>query len=98
MNTYSLLLVIIVLQLANLIIVTKPFWERKPEDMDEDELYEEAKTTVVAMGKASTSLLQRKLAIGYARAARLMDMLEENKVISKGEGSEPRKVLGIDTI
>ena len=42
---------------------------------DDDELYEEARATVVQAGKASTSFLQRKLRIGYARAARLVDML-----------------------
>ena len=46
-------------------------------DGDDDELYEEARATVVQAGKASTSYLQRKLRIGYARAARLVDMLEE---------------------
>lgn len=59
----------------------------------EDDLYEEAKETVIRAGKASTSYLQRKLRIGYARAARLMDILEENNVISQGEGAKPREVL-----
>ncbi len=60
---------------------------------EEDELYEEAKETVISMGKASTSLLQRKLSIGYARAARLIDMLEEKGVIGHGEGAKPREIL-----
>lgn len=60
---------------------------------DEDELYEDAKETVVRAGKASTSFLQRKLRIGYARAARLMDILEEKGVIGAGEGAKPREVL-----
>lgn len=60
---------------------------------EEDKLYEEAKSTVVSMGKASTSLLQRKLSIGYARAARLMDILEEKGVIGPGEGAKPREIL-----
>jgi S-DNA-T family DNA segregation ATPase FtsK/SpoIIIE len=60
---------------------------------DEDELYDEARETVMRAGKASTSFLQRKLRIGYARAARLMDILEEKGVISAGEGAKPREVL-----
>ncbi|MEX2563758.1 MAG: DNA translocase FtsK [Candidatus Paceibacterota bacterium] len=60
---------------------------------DEDELFEEARELVIEMNKASTSLIQRKLKVGYARAARLMDMLEERGVVSEGEGSKPRRVL-----
>lgn len=63
-------------------------------DGDDDELYEEARTTVMQAGKASTSFLQRKLRIGYARAARLMDMLEERGVIGPGSGAKPRDVIG----
>ena len=59
----------------------------------EDDLYEEAREIVVQAGKASTSYLQRKLRIGYARAARLMDILEENQVIGAGDGAKPRDVL-----
>ena len=61
---------------------------------DDDELYEEARSTVMGAGKASTSFLQRKLRIGYARAARLMDMLEERGVIGPGDGAKPREVIG----
>lgn len=60
---------------------------------DDDDMYEEARETVVQAGKASTSFLQRKLRVGYARAARLMDMLEERGVIGPGEGAKPRDVL-----
>jgi S-DNA-T family DNA segregation ATPase FtsK/SpoIIIE len=59
----------------------------------EDDLYEDAREEVVRSGKASTSYLQRKLRVGYARAARLMDILEENGVIGPGEGAKPRDVL-----
>ena len=62
-------------------------------DGDDDELYEEARVTVTQAGKASTSFLQRKLRIGYARAARLMDMLEERGVIGAGFGAKPREVI-----
>jgi len=63
------------------------------DDADEDELYGEAKETVISAGKASTSYLQRKLRIGYARAARLMDILEEKGVIGEADGSKPREIL-----
>ena len=60
---------------------------------DDDELYEEARMCVMEAGKASTSYLQRKLKLGYARAARLMDKLEERGVIGPGDGAKPREVL-----
>ena len=62
-------------------------------DGDDDELYEEARATVVQAGKASTSYLQRKLRIGYARAARLVDMLEERGVVGAGSGAKAREVI-----
>jgi len=61
-------------------------------EMGEDPLYEEAKRVVIEAGKASASLLQRKLRIGYARAARLIDILEERGVVGPGEGAKPREV------
>jgi S-DNA-T family DNA segregation ATPase FtsK/SpoIIIE len=66
---------------------------------EEDELYDEAKQAVLEAGKASTSYLQRKLRIGYSRAARLMDILEENGVIGPQDGSKPREIVytGEDT-
>ncbi len=59
----------------------------------DDDLYEEARQTVIETGKASTSFLQRKLGVGYARAARLIDMLEEHGVVGPGNGAKPRDVL-----
>lgn len=59
----------------------------------EDELYEQALEIVTREKKASTSLLQRHLRIGYARAARIVDLLEKNGVIGPAEGSKPRQVL-----
>jgi DNA segregation ATPase FtsK/SpoIIIE, S-DNA-T family len=64
---------------------------------DEDELYEEAREIVTQAGKASTSYLQRKLRIGYARAARLIDILEEKGVIGPGDGAKPREVIGVSS-
>lgn len=63
------------------------------DDDDEDPLYEDAKIAIVEAGKASTSFLQRRLRIGYSRAARLIDMLEERGVVGPGEGAKPRDVL-----
>ncbi|MDO8572148.1 MAG: DNA translocase FtsK [bacterium] len=60
---------------------------------DDDELYEEAREIVIETGKASSSYLQRRLKVGYARAARLLDVLEEKGVVGPGEGSKPRDVL-----
>ncbi|MGB9681153.1 MAG: DNA translocase FtsK [Minisyncoccia bacterium] len=59
----------------------------------DDELYEEAYKVVVQMQKASASLLQRRLRIGYARAARLLDLLEERGVIGPADGAKPREVF-----
>lgn len=58
-----------------------------------DEMFDEAVKTVCQYDKASASLLQRRLRVGYARAARLMDELEEAGIIGPGEGSKPRDVL-----
>jgi S-DNA-T family DNA segregation ATPase FtsK/SpoIIIE len=60
---------------------------------DEDDLYNDAVDTVVNAGKGSASLLQRRLKVGYARAARLLDILEENGVIGPADGAKPRDVL-----
>ncbi|MCX6762704.1 MAG: DNA translocase FtsK 4TM domain-containing protein, partial [Candidatus Moranbacteria bacterium] len=62
-------------------------------DEEGDDLYEEAKDTVLKAGKASASLLQRRLRVGYARAARLLDILEANGVIGQADGSKPREIL-----
>jgi S-DNA-T family DNA segregation ATPase FtsK/SpoIIIE len=58
----------------------------------EDPLYEEAKRVVIEAKKASASLLQRRLKIGYARAARLLDILEERGVVGPPRGAKPREV------
>ncbi|MBC8170127.1 MAG: DUF87 domain-containing protein, partial [Anaerolineae bacterium] len=79
------------------------FWDKDNEDDDdddndavdgEDEMYEEAVEMVRRLGKASVSLLQRRLRIGYTRAARLIDVMEERGIIGPAtEGSKPREVL-----
>ncbi len=77
--------------------VNDPVFNSSFDDMgdpaDDDDLYEEAKDTVIKAGKASTSYIQRKLRVGYARAARLMDILEERGVIGPADGSKPREVI-----
>lgn len=60
---------------------------------DEDVMLKEAIAVVVEAGMASTSLLQRKLKLGYARAARIVDQMEQRGVVGPYEGSKPRKVL-----
>lgn len=60
---------------------------------DEDELMSEAQEIIIKAGKASTSLLQRRLSIGYGRAAKILDMLEESGIIGPANGSKPREIL-----
>jgi len=59
----------------------------------DDELFTQAAEVVINSGKASASLLQRRLKVGYARAARLIDLLEEKGIIGPAEGSKPREIL-----
>jgi S-DNA-T family DNA segregation ATPase FtsK/SpoIIIE len=67
--------------------------EEEGFDPDEDPLLGDAISLVVEMGTASTSMLQRRLRLGYTRAGRLIDMLERRGIISGYEGSKPRQVL-----
>lgn len=67
--------------------------EQVTETAPEDDLYEEAVKLVIDAQTASASLLQRRFRIGYTRAARLVDMMEANKVVGPFEGSKPREVL-----
>jgi S-DNA-T family DNA segregation ATPase FtsK/SpoIIIE len=67
--------------------------EEDPNNANEDPLLEEAIFLVASMGTASTSMLQRRLRLGYTRAGRLIDMLERRGIISGYEGSKPRQVL-----
>lgn len=74
------------------VTVTKP--SGLVETMDgSDPLFEESKSVVMQYDRASASLLQRRLKVGYARAARILDQLEEAGVVGPSEGSKPREVL-----
>lgn len=85
---------------TNYLIPSFDAFKALPTDLDtsepkgNDPLYDQALTLVLASKSASTTYLQRKLKIGYARAASLMDELETNGVISAQEGAKPRRVLG----
>ena len=67
--------------------------EADPEERAEDPMLNEAIKVVVESGKASTSMLQLKLRLGYARAGRLIEIMEGMGIIGPYEGSKPRKVL-----
>ncbi|RJR25886.1 DNA translocase FtsK, partial [Candidatus Microgenomates bacterium] len=60
---------------------------------ERDEFFEEAVKTVCQFGRASASLLQRRLSVGYNRAARILDQLEAAGVIGPGDGAKPRDIL-----
>ncbi len=62
-------------------------------DMKKDEKYDEAVRIVIEMGRASTSVLQRRLRIGYGRAASIIDMMEREGIVGPEDGSKPRQVL-----
>jgi S-DNA-T family DNA segregation ATPase FtsK/SpoIIIE len=63
------------------------------DESERDEMYFRAVRTVVQEGKCSITLIQRRLQLGYARAARIVDMMEREGVVSPGEGSKPREIL-----
>ena len=65
----------------------------EPEPGSDEDIFERAIEVVVEAGQASTSSLQRRLKLGYARAARIMDELEEKGIIGPYEGAKPRRVL-----
>lgn len=70
-----------------------PTPEKEGELAVDDDLYEQAVQLVIEAQSASVSMLQRRLRIGYARAARLIDMMEANGIVGPYEGSKPREVL-----
>ena len=68
-------------------------WAEIMAEAERDDMLEEALKLVTETGRASTSMLQRRLGIGYPRASRLIDQLEAEGVIGPAEGSRPREVL-----
>ena len=80
------------LEMAPQEIENSSLFDDSSEEID-DELYEKARELVIEAQKASSSYFQRRLKIGYARAARLIDMLEERGVVGPGEGAKPREVF-----
>jgi len=67
--------------------------EISADDNDNDPLFNDAVRLVVEFGKASTSLLQRRLRIGYGRAAHLIDLMERDGIVGAADGPKPREVL-----
>ncbi|MGE5507636.1 MAG: DNA translocase FtsK, partial [Chitinophagales bacterium] len=70
-----------------------PSESRVETDVGEDELFDDAVKLVVSTGNASISMVQRRFRIGYARAARLIDMMELAGIVGPYQGSKPREVL-----
>ena len=77
-------------------LLAPPSEEDQEEEVlegDQDPMYEDAVRVVLEMGKASTSTLQRRLRLGYGRAARILDMMQRDGIIGPPDGSKPREVL-----
>lgn len=66
---------------------------RETEEEEEDELFNEAVSVIINSKQASISILQRKLRIGYTRAARLIDAMEKSGIVGPYDGRNPRKIL-----
>ncbi len=66
-------------------------------DENNDDLYEAAKKEILQSKKASASFLQRRLRVGYARAARLLDILEEKGIVGPADGAKPREIFGLSS-
>jgi S-DNA-T family DNA segregation ATPase FtsK/SpoIIIE len=75
------------------ILTAGPKEELTYDDMD-DNLYDDAVKVVRQLGQASASMLQRRMRIGYTRAARLVDMMEERGIVGPAQGSKPREIIG----
>jgi S-DNA-T family DNA segregation ATPase FtsK/SpoIIIE len=60
---------------------------------ERDDLYEQARELVISTGQASASFIQRRMRVGYPRAARMIEMMEEDGVIGPASGGKPREIL-----
>ncbi|MCK4337596.1 MAG: DNA translocase FtsK [Candidatus Aminicenantes bacterium] len=74
-------------------VINKPLIALKEEEIDKDPMFEKAVELVLLTGQASTSYLQRKLRLGYARAARIVDQMEQEGILGPVDGSKPREIL-----
>ncbi|MCX5706005.1 MAG: hypothetical protein NTZ92_08130 [Candidatus Omnitrophica bacterium] len=78
-----------------------PSWEeeiqkeaiRCDDGVEKDELYDEAVRVIIESNQASVSILQKRMRLGYTRAARIIDMMEQEGLVGPFEGSKPRKIL-----
>jgi len=71
----------------------RPSYESREEDEKKDEMFETAVELILSTGQASASYLQRKLRLGYARAARIIDQMEQEGILGPSKGSKPREIL-----
>ncbi|MDH3629178.1 MAG: DNA translocase FtsK, partial [Acidobacteriota bacterium] len=74
-------------------VLEDPAESRNGFEGERDEMFAEAVRVVVQEGKCSITLIQRRLQLGYARAARIVDMMEQEGIVGRGEGSKPREIL-----
>ncbi len=77
-------------------VLATPAAEADEEADADDELFDDAVQLVRETGHASVSMLQRRFRIGYARAARLIDVMEQRGIVGPYQGSKPREVIGVD--
>ena len=80
-------------QYTDVLMGVKKLEPEEPRQVDDSEYYDQAKEIVMKTGKASATLLQRRLRTGYAQAARLLDYLEEQGIVGPTDGSKPREVI-----
>lgn len=74
-------------------VLKRPAGKVEPKEEQKDPLFEKAVELVLITGQASASYLQRKLKLGYARAARIIDQMEQEGIVGPSEGSKPRDIL-----
>jgi len=80
-------------QYTELMTSTKKPSEEPRDNRSDEDLYKQAKKLVIEFGKASASFIQRKLTLGYAKSAELLDKMEEEGIIGPTNGAKPREIL-----